>query len=135
MLKILKSSEKLSTIWLHTPHYQVSVSKKYGVELLEKAQIFAAAAGVYRVEKGSYPTIGQVNSRAKSKDHSKMGQKFVSDAVRKYDGKIDDTNLAVTPCYRAKGFVSSVGAGDTASAAYTFMLASYAQKYGTDIGQ
>ena len=128
MSKLLKSSEKLSTIWLHAPHYQASVSTKYGAELLEKAQTFAAAAGVCRVEKGSYPTIKQINSRVKSRDCPETGQRFVSDVARKYGNKIDGAGLAVTPCYRARDFVSSVGAGDAATAAYAFSLVSYAQK-------
>ncbi len=128
MSKLLKSSEKLSTIWLHAPHYQASVSTEYGVKLLEKAQTFAAAAGVCRVEKGSYPTIKQINSRAKSRDYPETGKRFVSDVARKYGNKIDGTGLAVTPCYRARGFISSVGAGDTATAAYAFSLVTYAQK-------
>jgi len=123
MFKLLKSSEKLSTIWLHEPHYQASISTKFGVELLKKAQRFAAAAGVYRVEKGSYPTTGQLNLRAKSKNYSSTGKKMADYSVRKYRHKIDGMELAVTPCYRAKSFVSSVGAGDTASAAFIFMLA------------
>jgi sugar/nucleoside kinase (ribokinase family) len=123
MLKLLRSSEKLSTIWLHEPHYQASMSTKFGVELLKKAQRFAAAAGVYRIEKGSYPTIGQLNSRVKSKDYSSRGKKMADYSVRKYGNKIGDMELAVTPCYRAKSFVSSIGAGDTASAAFIFMLA------------
>ena len=127
MLKILRSSKKLSTIWLHEPHYQASISMKFGVELLKKAQKFAAAAGVYRVEKGSYPTIGQLNSRAKSKDYSSTGKKMADYSVRKYGHKINNVELAVTPCYQAKSFVSSIGAGDTASAAFIFMLASSEQ--------
>jgi hypothetical protein len=123
MLKLLNSSERLSTIWLHETHYQASMSMKFEVELLEKAQRFAAAAGVYRLERGSYPNIGQLNSRAKSKDYSSKGKKIADYSVRKYGHKIDDMALAVTPCYRAKSFVSSVGAGDTASAAFIFMLA------------
>jgi sugar/nucleoside kinase (ribokinase family) len=122
MLKILKSSEKSSTVWLHKSHYQASISMKFGVELLNKAQRFAAAAGVYRVEKGSYPTIRQLNLRAKSKNYSSAGKKMADYSVRKYGNKIDGMELAVTPCYRAKSFVSSVGAGDTASAAFIFML-------------
>lgn len=128
MSKLIKSSEKLATIWLHAPHYQASVSTEYGVKLLEKAQTFAAAAGVCRVERGSYPTIKQINLRAKSRDCLETGRRLVSDVARKYGNKIDDNRLAVTPCYRASDFVSSVGAGDTAAAAYAFMLASHAQK-------
>ena len=126
MSKLLKSSKKLSTVWLHAHHYQASVSMKYCVELLEKAQKFAAAAGVYRVEKGSYPNIRTLNLRAKSKDYSKAGPKLMSDTLRKYGNKIDDTRLAVIPCYQTKSFTSSVGAGDVAAAVYTFMLTSYA---------
>jgi sugar/nucleoside kinase (ribokinase family) len=127
MLKILGSSDKLCTAWLHEPDYQVSVSAKFGVELLKKAQRFAAAAGVFRVERGSYPTIGQLRSRAKSGVYSSTGKKFADRSVRKYGNKIGGMELAVTPCFRAKSFVSSVGAGDTASAAFIFMLASSAR--------
>jgi hypothetical protein len=127
MLKLPRSSEKLSTVWLHEPHYQASISTKFEAELLKKAQRFAAAAGVYKVENGSYPTLGQLNSRAKSKDYSSAGKKMADYSVRKYGHKIGDMELAVTPCYRAKSFVSSVGAGDTASAAFIFTLANHEQ--------
>lgn len=127
MLKLSRYSEKLSTVWLHEPHYQASISTKFGLELLKKAQRFAAAAGVYRVEKGSYPTLGQLNSRAKSRDYSSTGKKMADHSVRKYGHKIGGMELAVTPCYRAKSFVSSVGAGDTASAAFIFTLANHEQ--------
>lgn len=122
MHKILKLSEKLSTIWLHEPHYQATISTKFEAESLKKAQRLAAAAGVYKVEKGYYPTIGQLNSRAKSRDYSSDGKKITDYSVRKYGNKIDGMELAVTPCYRAKSFISSVGAGDTASAAFIFSL-------------
>lgn len=135
MLKILKSSEKLSTIWLHEPNYQASISTKFGAERLKKAQRFAAAAGAYRVENGSYPTIGQLNSKTKSKNYSSTGKKIADRSVRKYGDKIGGMRLAVTPCYRAKSFVSSVGAGDTASAAYIFLLAGSEQSKGKSSGR
>jgi hypothetical protein len=122
MLKIQRSSEKLCTVWLHEPDYQASISTKFGVERLRKAQRFAAAAGVYKVEKGSYPTIGQLNSRVKSGNYSSTGKEIADRYVRKYGDKIGGMELAVTPCYRARSFVSSVGAGDTASAAFIFEL-------------
>jgi hypothetical protein len=122
MLKILRSSEKLSTVWLHEPHYQATISTKFKAESLKRAQRLAAAAGVYKVEEASYPNIGQLNSRAKSRDYSIDGKKITDQSVRKCGNKIDGAELAVTPCYRAKSFTSSVGAGDTASAAFIFSL-------------
>jgi hypothetical protein len=127
MLKILGSLERLCTVWLHEPDYQASISTKFGVESLKKAQRFAAAAGVYKVEKGSYPTVRQLNSRIKSGDYSSTGKKIANHSVRNYGNKIGGMGLAVTPCYRAKSFVSSVGAGDTASAAFIFKLSSSEQ--------
>ena len=123
MRNILESSGRLSTIWLHSLNYQASLSTKYGRELLEKAQVAAAAAGVFRVEKGAYPTLRELAKRRKIKNYSKKGLKSAAHTLKKYGSKMEDAELVVTPCYKARGFASTVGAGDVAAAAYTYVIA------------
>jgi len=123
MRNILGSSGGISTIWVHSLDYQASLSTKYGRGLLENAQLTAATAGVCRVEKGSYPTSEDLAKRRKTKNYSEKGLKTVGYASKEYDGKIGGAELVVTPCYKARGFASTVGAGDVASAAYTYVMA------------
>jgi len=124
MHDILDSLDGPTTIWLHTADYQASLSTKYGEPLLKRAQISAAAAGAYRVEKGTYPSSGEITERARVRDYSEDGMRVVENAKLEYNGKIRGVNLAVTPCYRARSFSSTVGAGDVAAAAYTYTIAS-----------
>jgi hypothetical protein len=123
MCNILESSECISTVWVHSLYHQASLSTKYSRKLLENAQLTAATAGVCRVEKGAYPTLEEIAKRRKTKNYSKKGLKTAAHASKKYGGKIGDAELVVTPCYKARGFESTVGAGDVASAAYTYVLA------------
>jgi hypothetical protein len=123
MRNILESSEKLSTIWFHSIDYQASLSTKYGRELLEGAQVAAATAGVCRVEKGAYPTLGELAKRREIKNYSEKGLKATEHATKKYGGKIGDAALVATPCYKARSFASTVGAGDVAAAVYTYVIA------------
>jgi len=123
MHNILESSERLSTIWLHSIDYQASLSTKYGRELLEGAQVAAATAGVCRVEKGTYPTLGELARRRKIKNYSKKGLEAAEHATKKYGDKIGDAELVVTPCYKARSFSSTVGAGDVSAATYTYVIA------------
>lgn len=44
--------------------------------------------------------------------------------MEEYGGKMGDAELVVTPCYVARSFTSTVGAGDVAAAAYTYTIAS-----------
>jgi len=123
MRNILGSSERLSTIWLHSIDHQASLSTKYGRELLEEAQVAAAAAGVCRVEKGTYPTLGELARRREIKNYSEKGLEAAEHATKKYGSKIGDATLVVTPCYKARSFASTVGAGDVAAAVYTYVIA------------
>lgn len=123
MRNILESSGGISTIWVHSLDYQASLSTKYGRGLLENAQLTAATAGVCRVEKGSYPTLEDLTKRRKIKNYSEKGLKTVNHASKEYGGKIGGAELVVTPCYKAREFASTVGAGDVASAAYTYVMA------------
>ena len=123
MRNILESSENLSTIWLHSSNYQASLSTKYRQELLDEAQVAAATAGVCRVEKGTYPTIGELAKRRRIKNYSKKGLEAVEHATKKYGGKIGDAALVVTPCYKPRSFTSTVGAGDVTAAVYTYVIA------------
>lgn len=123
MHNILKSLKMPSTIWLHSLEYQASLSTEYGQKLLERAQVAAAAAGFYRVENGVYPTLGRLTKRMKIKNFSEKGLKITRHATKKYGGKIGAAELVVTPCYEARSFTSTVGAGDAAAAAYTYAIA------------
>jgi hypothetical protein len=123
MCNILESSEWVSTIWVHSLDHQASLSTRYGRKLLENAQLTAATAGVCRVEKGSYPTLEEIAKRRKIKNYSEKGLKMVSRASKEYGGEIGGAELVVTPCYKAREFASTVGAGDVASAAYTYVMA------------
>ena len=123
MHHILKSLKGPSTVWLHSLDYQSSLSTKYGKESLEKAQRAAALAGVCRVEKGAYPTLRELAKRKKIKNYSKKGLKTVRYAMKKYGGEMGGAELVVTPCYRARSFTSTVGAGDVAAVAYTYTIA------------
>jgi hypothetical protein len=122
MRNILNSPGRLSTIWLHSLDYQASLSTKYGRELLERAQVAAAAAGVYRVERGIYPSLQELIKRRGVKDYSQKGLMIAKEAVGKYAGKVGNAKLVVIPCYKARSFTSTVGAGDVAAAAYTHTI-------------
>lgn len=124
MHSVLEFLERPSTIWLHSLDHQASLSTRYGRELLREAQVTAAAAGVYKVEKGTYPTIRELTRRRKIKNYSKKGLEVAKHASKKYGGKIGGAVLVVTPCYNARDFTSTVGAGDVAAAAYTYTIAS-----------
>ena len=123
MHNILESLKRPSTVWLHALDYQASLSTKYERELLERAQVAAAAAGVYRVERGTYPTLGEFTKRMKIKNFSEKGLKIIQYVTKKYGRKIGAAELVVTPCYDARSFTSTVGAGDAAAAAYTYAIA------------
>ncbi|KXB00350.1 hypothetical protein AKJ48_03600 [candidate division MSBL1 archaeon SCGC-AAA261O19] len=123
MHDILESSEKPSTIWLHSTDYQASLSTQYGRELLERAQTAAATAGVHRVENGAYPTLEELRGWVRVENYSEEGLKVVERAEREYGSKIGSAELVVTPCYKARSFKSTVGAGDTAAAAYAYVIA------------
>ena len=123
MHNILKSLKGPSTVWLHSLDYQASLSTKYGKDLLEKAQKAAVLAGVCRVEKGAYPTLWELAKRKKIKNYSKGGLETVRYAMKKYGGEMGGAELVVTPCYKARSFTSTVGAGDVAAAAYTYAIA------------
>lgn len=122
MPHILESSEKLNTIWLHSLDYQISLSTRYGRELLEEAQLASAAAGVYRVEKGTFATLTELNKRKTVKNYSKKGLRKVKQVTKMYKDKIKNIELAVTPCYVARSFTSTVGAGDISASAYTHAI-------------
>jgi len=123
MHAILKSSPSLSTVWLHSTHYQASLSMQYEERQLKKAQAMAAAAGAYRVERGAFPSNRALARIVKTANYSERGLSAVAVAKNRYGSEIDGTTLAVTPGYKTKSFASTVGAGDIAAAAYTYTLA------------
>ncbi len=120
MSKILEISG-FNTVWLHSLDYQMSLSKKYEKNTLEEAQIASAAAGVHRVEKGTFPTTAELSNRKKIKNYSEKGLAKVEDVTKKYSGA-KNFKFAITPCFAARSFTSTVGAGDVSAAAYTNLI-------------
>jgi len=128
MRDLLDSSENLSTIWLHTPEYQVSLSTRHSKKLLEKAQMNAAAAGVFRVETGRFPNFKELVERARVRNYSEEGKVAVKKILKEYATTVKGGELVATPCFKRRSFFSSVGAGDTASAAYIYSIVSSSKK-------
>ncbi len=120
MSKILESSN-FNTVWLHSLDYQMSLSKKYEKNILEEAQIASAAAGVYRVENGTFPTLAGLEHRKKTRNYSEKGLAKVKDFAKKYSSE-KNFNFAITPCFLARSFTSTVGAGDISAAGYTNVI-------------
>lgn len=122
MSTILEESRDLSTVWLHTPSYQSSLSGTFSRSSLEKAQENSALAGVYKVEKGGYPTMEDLSILKKTHNFSGKGLEKREAAFERYGKKIDGRELVVTPCYEVENFFSTVGAGDVSSAAFLYYL-------------
>ncbi|KXB06351.1 hypothetical protein AKJ53_00590 [candidate division MSBL1 archaeon SCGC-AAA382F02] len=122
MLKLLEEGENLSTIWLHTPHYHVSLSSDFSKNTLKKAQKFGALAGLYKVEKGKYPNLENLSDLEENRDHSSEGIEKCEEIHDQYEDEIDEKVLVATPCYEEEEFVSTVGAGDVSAATYLYSI-------------
>ncbi len=122
MDKLLEESENLSTVWLHTPNYQATLSGEFSSSELEKAQKVSAAAGLYKVETGKFPFRKDIISVLKTHDLSTGGKEKRREILEKCGKEWKGRNLVVSPCFQAESFVSTVGAGDVSSAAYLHTL-------------
>lgn len=122
MLELKRKSENLSTIWLHNPYYQISLSDAFRSKDLEEAQEISSLAGLYKIEKGDYPTLEDISRLSNIRDLSEKGVKKEKHVSEVYGNKIEDCELVATSCYEEEEFVSAVGAGDVASAAYLYSL-------------
>lgn len=119
----LEKSENLTSLWLHKPGFQITLSEKFSQDTLEKAQDFSSLAGLYKVEKGGYPDVGAVSKLRKTHELSEEGLSESQNIRAQYGSSLDNKTLAVTPCYEAEKFTSTVGAGDVSAAAYLYSIA------------
>lgn len=118
MLKILENSEKLTTIWVHTPDYQITLSEELEMDCIEKAQDISALAGLYKVERGDYPYHKDITRLREERTLTEKGLKKKREIENRYGSEIGGYKLVVSPCYSEEFFSSTVGAGDVSSAGY-----------------
>lgn len=123
MLNVLKSKNFLSTIWLHTPEYQVTLTENLSRSCLETAQDFAALAGLYKVELGDYPGSRSLSEFREAHDFEQEGKNRIDSFYSKYGERVDGKRLVLTPCYAEERFISTVGAGDVSAATYLYYVA------------
>lgn len=122
MKNILTSGDNLSTVWLHTPNYQASVSSAFSKKTLEEAQTVAALAGLHKAESGEYPGIENLFELRRSREFSDIGLKKVRAFKNRHGRNIEGYELALTPCFKLEKFYSTIGTGDVSSGAYLYSL-------------
>lgn len=122
MHDFLEKSENLSTVWLHTPNYQATVTKDFERARLEMAQGFSSIAGLYKVEQGSYPSPDQLSRLLDERSYVEEGLEKKDEIEDRYGKEIEGYEIVITPCYQEESFVSTVGAGDVSSAAFLHSL-------------
>lgn len=128
MLEFLKNGDNLSTVWLHTPYYQISISEEFSRTHLEEAQKFSTSAGLYKVEKGSYPSEEELSEIQNSHEPFQEGLEKRDEIRNKYGKTLEGRKLVTTPCFEEKKFFSKVGAGSVSSATYLHTLAQLINK-------
>ncbi len=124
MLGFLKNADNLSTVWMHTPHFQITISERFSRKCLEEAQKISTLAGLYKVEKGGYPDRDVLSKLRESHEFFQEGLDKRKEVQDRYGEALEGRELILTPCFRDKEFFSTVGAGDVSSAAYLTTLAS-----------
>lgn len=122
MSGLLEEDNQLSTIWLHTPNYQATLSSSLPRRELKEAQELASVAGSYKVEREDYPNYEDLAKYREKREFSEEGLEKVEEIREAHGEEIGGKNLVVTPCYKLEDFVSTVGAGDVSSAAYLYSL-------------
>lgn len=122
MKDILDLENELSTIWIHSSEYQATLSSKFSLETLERAQDFSALAGLHKVETGDFPDLETIQKLSENREFSEEGLERVKEVRDKYGESLNGRDLAVTPCYEPEKFFTTVGAGDIASAVYVYSL-------------
>ncbi len=122
MVVILKNSPNLSTIWLHTSDFQLTLTSLFQKDLIKIAQDKAALAGLYKVENGEYPNLENISTLKKNRIYSKKGGETITHIKNRYQSESENYRLIATPCYKAEKFFSTVGAGDVSSATYLYTL-------------
>ncbi len=118
MSKILEESENLSTVWVHTPNYQITLTEEFGKDCIKRAQEKSALAGLYKVESGNYPSSQDLDRLEEERPLIEKGLEKKREIEDQYGSEIGEYEIIVTPCYEEESFVSTVGAGDVSSAGY-----------------
>lgn len=122
MKQIMKKTDNVSTVWLHTKDFQATISSFFQTETLKKAQELSALAGLYKVETGDFPTLAKMKNLREKRNLSRKGSKINKEVKAKYGNKIDGYEFVITPAYKSEEFFSTVGAGDVSGATYLFSL-------------
>lgn len=118
MLNILERSDKLTTVWVHTPSYQITLSEEFEMDRIEKAQDISTLAGLYKVERGDYPYRQDLIRLREERNLTKRGLEKEREIENRYGNEIEGYEIVVSPCYEEESFTSTVGAGDVSSAGY-----------------
>ena len=113
---LLKNSNNLDTVWLHTDKLHIAISKKYSSAKLKQAMENAAAAGCFRVETGNLPTKAEIEKIKRERTLNEEGINYIH--KQKYDEKYKDVTIEMIPAYKMQKFTTSVGAGDTAAVTF-----------------
>lgn len=124
MNSILENSSNLSTVWLHTTDFQVTLTSSLAPDLVKEAQKKAALAGLCKVEEGKYPTSEKISNLKGKRRLSREGKKKLIEIEEEHQKKNKEYELVATQCYKAEKFFSTVGAGDVSSATYLHTLVS-----------
>ncbi|KXB01774.1 hypothetical protein AKJ41_00320 [candidate division MSBL1 archaeon SCGC-AAA259O05] len=122
MRDILDCGESSSTVWLHTPNYQVSLSSAFSRKTLEEAQTVAALVGLYKAENGGYPSIEDLFKLRRSREFSEAGLEKVEAIKDQYGKNFGGYELASSPCFNLEKFFSTIGTGDVSAGAYLYSL-------------
>lgn len=122
MRDILDRGENLSTVWLHTPNYQVSLSSAFSRKTLEEAQTVSALAGLYKAESGKYPSLENLFKLRRSREFSEEGSEKVKTIKDRYGKNVGGYELAPSPCFKLEKFFSTIGTGDVSAGAYLYSL-------------
>ena len=123
---LLEKAKNLKMIWMHSRVANTCLWKKefLPVEIVEKAQMFASVAGAIRVETGKYPEKESVLKRIKKIDFYEDGIEYIKKSSKASDEICPDYYINTVPSIKSNSFETEVGAGDTACAAFTYMLSS-----------
>lgn len=115
---LIEQFEALTTVWLHSTDYHISLSKELSSQKMVESMKKAAAAGCFRVEVGKPPTKRELLDIIKQRRLNPHGTKAIHAIQKTYGKKYKGLKIAVWPSYLAEKFTTSVGAGDTACVTY-----------------
>lgn len=115
---LIEQSEALTTAWLHSTDYHISLSSEFSSQKMIESMKKAAAAGCFRVEAGRPPIQTELLEIIKQRRLNSSGVQATQEIKKTYGKKYKGLKIAVWPSYFAEYFTTSVGAGDTACVTY-----------------